>query len=177
MVEKTNTADAFFNLSSRVLSPTEETLLRKGLKFGIKNNKVDQYEILARFEDLAQSLDRMEIAEKDDELRANLNSKNAFFQQLQIMSNEFIELSKKSLDNLTDEEHKALKDLANDKSIIISKADKGNAVVIQDVDTYRNKVSEILKTTGKFKTLKKYLTKTREASLQKYLKFKNILYY
>ncbi|CAF0929848.1 unnamed protein product [Brachionus calyciflorus] len=131
MIEKTKTADAIFNLSSRVLSPTEETLLRKGLKFGIKNTKVDQYEIFARFEDLAQSLDRMEIAEKGDELRANLNSKNAFFQQLQIMSNEFIELSKKSLDNLTDEEHKARKDLANDE---------------------------------------KDLTKTREASLQKYLK-------
>ena len=73
-VEQTNTADAIFNLSDRTLSPIEENVLNKGLKFGIKNKKIDQYEILARFEDLAQSLDKLEIAEKGDELRANLNS-------------------------------------------------------------------------------------------------------
>ena len=67
------------------------------------------------------------------------------------MTYEFLELSKKALDSLNDEEHNALKSLSKDQTIVISKADKGNAVVIQDIETYRNKIIELLNQDGKFK--------------------------
>ena len=56
-------------------------------------------------------------------------------------------LSKKALDIISDEEHDALKNLAKDKTIIISKVDKENAVVIQDIDSYRQKILELQKKT------------------------------
>ncbi len=52
-----------------------------------------------------------------------------------------------------------------DKSIFISKADKGKAVVIQNTEDYIKKVSEILDLEGKFKRLDKDPTVEQEKSL------------
>ena len=135
--EAVKLAEPIFNLSSWELSETETRLLSKGLKFGIKAKRVDEFEILARFEVLTKSLDYLEISDKTDQLRANLNSKSNFFQQLQEMFNElaktcFIKLAKTCFDSIDNDELAALISLAKDKSIIISKADKGNVLVIQD---------------------------------------------
>ena len=66
--------------------------------------------------------------------------------------------------------YEALKTLKEDKSIVISKADKGNAVVIQNITDYKAKVRKILDQPGKFKKLKRDVTKTRENSLLATLK-------
>ena len=148
-------------------------MLNKGLKYGIKSKKVDTYEILARFEVLAQSFKWLELTPNEknaNELRANLNDKNAFYQQLQGFAFEFLEMSKQSLDSLTDAEHQALKELAADKTIVISKAGKGNAVVIQDINDYREKVTELVNQDGKFSKLDHNVTKEREKCLQNYLR-------
>ena len=81
------------------------------------------------------------------------------------MAFEFVELSKQAVDSLNDDERTALENLAKNKNIIISKADKGNAVVIQDVEDYKSKVMAILNTGGKFKSLPKDPTITREGKL------------
>ncbi len=47
---------------------------------------------------------------------------------------------KEARDNLSDDEHHALDELAKDTTIIITKADKGNAVVIQNKTDYLNKI-------------------------------------
>ena len=125
------------------------------MKYGIKVKKVDTYEILTRFEELAQSLNYLPLKRKDDTLKADLNSKNAFLLELQKMSSEFIEISKKTMDNSNDEEHAALNNLAKDKTIIITKADKGNAVVIQNVADFRKNIDLILSKDDKFKRLEK----------------------
>lgn len=65
----------------------------------------------------------------------------------------FIELSRTTMDNLNEDEHLALKDLAKDESIIISNADKGNAIVIQDKIDYTNKLFKLLEDKSKFKCL------------------------
>ena len=70
------------------------------------------------------------------------------------MAFEFIELSKYAMDNLTDEEHEALENLAKDETIIISKADKGNAVVIQNKKDYMQKALDILLVSPKFAEVK-----------------------
>ena len=131
----------------------------------MKSKKADTYEIMAKFEELAQSLNHLPIAKKEDELRENLNSKSAFLQQLQNMTTEFFEMSKKTIDNLNEEEHAALENLSKDKSIIITKADKGNAVVIQNVTDYRDKIQAILNQFNKFERLDKDQTVTRENRL------------
>ena len=90
--------------------------------------------------------------------------------KLQEKAFEFIALSKKTTDNLTDEEHKALRDLASDKSIVVSKAEKGNAVVIQNLTTYHHKIASILNKDNKFMLLENDHTKSREKKLQYYLR-------
>ena len=75
---------------------------------------------------------KQKTTEPADKLRANQNNKSAFFQQLQTHMNNFIKNSKRIDNNLSRAEHQALETLSKDKSIIISGADKGKAVVIQD---------------------------------------------
>ncbi len=53
--------------SDRQLTDLEHKALSKGLKYGIRSKKVDEYEILSRFEELAQALDKLEVKEKGDE--------------------------------------------------------------------------------------------------------------
>jgi hypothetical protein len=45
---------------------------------------------------------------------------------------DFFKLAKKAEDNLILDERKALKDLSSDPSIIVTKSEKGEAVVVQD---------------------------------------------
>jgi len=168
--ESITNKQSIFNLSKRVLNPSETSVLEKGLKYGIKNKKVDKFEILARFEQLAQSLNKFTAISNKDENMVDLDKKNAFFNQLQAMAFEFVELSKQARDNLTDAEHQALEELAKDKSIIITKADKGNAVVIQEKSDYIAKIQQLLLADGKFAQMKEDETIKRELSLQNYLR-------
>lgn len=137
------------------------------MKYGIYMRKVDTFELLARFEQLAQSLDKVPIAENKDERVANLDPKNAFLQQLQTLAFEFIDLSKKARDNLTEEEREALEKLEKNDSIVISKADKGNAVVIQNLDDYRKKLVTSLTLLASLKksSLTQLLTEKRQTQL------------
>ena len=169
-VEEIINKQSIFNISNRKLTPTETKVLEKSLKYGIKNKKLDSYEILTNFEQLAQSLVSLEAKQNNDSRLANIDNKTAFFKQLQSMATEFIELSKTAIDNLTDAEHKALLELSKDQTIIITKADKGNAVVIQNKTDYQTKVHNLLTSTGKFKELNGDETIKRETRLQNYLR-------
>ena len=53
--------------------------------------------------------------------------------------------------NLSKEELKALKDLKEDKSIIIKEADKGSAVVIMDIDYYKENITLMLQDINTYK--------------------------
>jgi len=170
ITESIELKQTIFNYSNRTLNETETSVLKKGLKYGIKNKKIDSYEILARFEQLAQGLNKLETKPNQDSRTTQLDNKNAFFQQLQNMALEFVELTKEARDNLSDDEHHALNELAKDTTIIITKADKGNAVVIQNKSDYLNKIEQLLLTGGKFKQLKQNETIKRETKLQNYLR-------
>jgi hypothetical protein len=71
-----------------------------------------------------------------------------------------VSLSKKF--NFNDEEREALLELAKDKSI----ANKGNAVVIQNISDYKRKVNKIIANKDMVKRLKENVTKLRENRLQ-----------
>ena len=60
--------------------------------------------------------------------------------------------------NLTKEERKAMDDLSQREDIIISKADKGGAVVIQDVDDYVTEANRQLNDTEYYKLIDQDLT-------------------
>ena len=64
----------------------------------------------------------------------------------------------------------ALVNLSKDNSIVISKADKGNAVVIQDSSLYVNKLIKLLEDKTKFECIEDDLTITRAQKLTQYLK-------
>ena len=64
----------------------------------MKRLQIRSFELLARFEELAETLNPLPIAEHSkSKFQADVNSMNNFFMQLQIMSDEFLQLSKEPL--------------------------------------------------------------------------------
>jgi len=162
--------NAIFNLADIELTPIQNQVLSKGLKFGIHERKIDTYELLSRFELCAQSFNNLKVASRTDEKLKATDPRSTFIQKLQEMAFEFIKLSQSAIDNLTPDERAELISLSKRKDIIISKADKGNAIVIQKVEDYRAKVSAILNLDGKFETLPDDPTVKRERKLRDWLK-------
>ncbi|CAF4293617.1 unnamed protein product [Rotaria sordida] len=77
-------------------------------------------------------------------------------EDIKIVAHEYIKKVKiKYIYNLSIDEIKALKELKEDRSIIILRADKGNAVVIMNKLDYMNKVEELLEDQNKFCPVKK----------------------
>ena len=83
---------------------------------------------------------------------------------------DFVKTSKQSENSLTKEEMTALIGLSKDKSIIVSKADKGNTIVIQNSSEYIDKIVKILEDKSKFECIENDLTLEREQKLSQYLK-------
>jgi predicted GIY-YIG superfamily endonuclease len=169
-IDKFNERSAIFNFSNKTLSEEQKNILSKGLSYGIKAKRVDEYDLLARFEQLAKTLEGLEMAEEENGLKAPLNNRQVFLQKLQTMAFEFLKLANNGFDNLTANEKQALDTLAEDKSIVICKADKGNSVVIQNVVDYKAKVMKILNDTRKFKRLNSDPTVQREEKLIRLLR-------
>jgi len=61
-------------------------------------------------------------------------------------------------------------ELSKDKSIVVSKADKGNAVVVQDISDYKQKIGELISNRAKFERLDENPTIKRERNLNNYLR-------
>ena len=80
--------------------------------------------------------------------------------------------SSKQHANLSNEERKGLKYLMEDKSIVITRPDKGNGVVILDKGDYTGKVETILSDTSKFRKLNCDLFKL---TIRKEDRLKNLL--
>ena len=65
-VQSITEKQTIFNHSSRILTQTEAIVLKKGLKYGIKSKRIGECEILARFEELAQSLNKLKTKDTHD---------------------------------------------------------------------------------------------------------------
>ena len=141
-----------FNLSSRVLSESEQSLLCKGLKYVFPSKKLKLPRYLLDFENLYKDLGKLDIFtglnnERESTARESFKTE---FRNLAFTS--FSNFKKKSpKSNLTPNEIAALKSLKKDKSIVICKPDKGNAVVVMDRTDYVRKVMVILNDGSKFK--------------------------
>ena len=67
-------------------------------------------------------------------------------------------------------QHRVLRNLKRNKDIVITKANKGNRIVILDRKIYSNAIEEIISDTSKFEKLSEDPTLKREASLQRFLR-------
>ena len=66
-------------------------------------------------------------------------------------------------------QHRVLRNLKRNKDIVITKANKGNRIVILDRKIYSNAIEEIISDTSKFEKLSEDTTLKGEASLQLFL--------
>ena len=112
--------------------------------------EVDTYEVKCSFELLFRDLTRFGLA---------LSSKNKdrLKSQLKNISYSYIfayDFSKQRR-ILSKEEWTALTDLGNDDSIIITKPNKGNGIVIVNKFDYLNKMKQLISDETKFKNLRK----------------------
>lgn len=138
------TSKVIFNFSSRPLNSAEESLLRKGLNFALPTRKINYLSHFLPFELLYKRITNclfFPFQNKTPEFFKNSLKHLAFSTYY----------SKKSFNSvLTEEENKALHSLKNDKSIIITKPDKGNGIVVLDKSVYIEKMNCILNDQSKF---------------------------
>jgi hypothetical protein len=144
-----------FDLSN-LLEKDEIELLGKGLKYGLKNKNFNQFEILARFEEFAQNLDKEEISNLTSNQRYSTSSRDSFLQSFQKLAYDFIDSARTPQTSLTFDEENTLKKLkikVKENNLIINKADKGNATVVSKKPDYLNKMETLLSDRSKFKII------------------------
>ena len=130
----TNIADKkkwFINISSRPITPIKTDLLAKCLNFSITSKTLPNKDIIATVEDPVNDLEK----EEADTIHAKVS----------------FTLQK---DNLSKDEHKALKELQSDTSIVILPADKGRSTVILNREDYLEKCMNHINN-GPYQLLKK----------------------
>ena len=120
------TKQSVINLSSRTLTETEVSLLKKGLNFAVTPTSVPATEIIAKIESAVRPLD----TERADTVRRSVNT---ILQQAQLPT-----------PNITKEQQEAFKSLKEDNSIMVLPADKGRASIILDTVTYHAKMSALI---------------------------------
>lgn len=133
-----------FNFSSRQLNVQEESLLSKGLNFALPTNKSQFLQHFLPFENLFKKLGSHTFYSYTDKTFDFLKSSLK-----QLAHSSFYSRNPHNT-TLTKEEHCALKSLKNDDSIIITRPDKGNGVVLLDKSDYIQKVHDILNDKSKF---------------------------
>ena len=121
-----NTFGNVINLSNRPLTKVEQTLLEKGLNFAVSKQKLRAEEIIAGVEPALSKLTLNEAENVRMELVGVIKGQQA------------------GISNLTQEERMAIKSLRDDKSVIITKADKGNATVVLNTQDYKEKMHQHL---------------------------------
>ena len=148
------------NLSSRILTNEEYTLLRFGLNHGLAS-RPNEIEMFALAEDVWHQLYKSKSLKHDPRsIERAKNSIRAFtFNVLDIDDKRFYKDAK----NI-----KLIKNLKKDVAIL--KPDKENGVVLIDIHDYRKSLSELFEDRSKFSKLNCDPTFTRLRTLRKYLK-------
>ena len=140
-------SDTVFNLSNRVLSENKIKLLEKGLDFAPIHRKINEPELRKDFEEFcrrirtkwnfrnkpSQDFSVTPAFARKSSWKPPLGHPNLQVFLSQAESELFIE-TQDSLrySNLSQEEWRAVRSLADDRSIVIKKADKGSCVVVWD---------------------------------------------
>ena len=153
-------SDTVFNLSGRVLSESEIKVLEKRLDFALFQRKMDEPELKKDFEEFCRRMKtkwyfRNEISENFSEVPAF--STKSSWKPTQVHPNLEVYLSQVENElfsivdepirysNLSKEEWIAMRSLADDRSIVIKKADKGSCIVVWDRNDYLREAEKQLK--------------------------------
>ena len=154
-----------FNYTDRTLSSVEKAALSKGLEFALAPNSLNYCSFLIPFEKAFHSLNKLPATGPSDRFKDRLK---------ELVLHSFESFNPKNIaKNLTKEAWFALKNLANDPTIIICKPDKGNGIVLLHKADYEAKILALLQDQAKFQPLTAdpyTLTIKRELKLQRALK-------
>ena len=147
------------NLSSHVLSPSEERILNRGWEFCIETKLTNVINLKT---DLKINMKKLEPT-------CHNNTFKTICREVNNHSTRLINLAtNKKIRNISDDEFKALTTLRKNPNIIICKADKGNCIVILDKDDYIKKADDILNQ-KQFVDTNKSLLGEKEKQLNKYI--------
>ena len=136
-----------YNLSCKILTTSQNKVLSRGWKFCIERRLIEPLNIQTEIEYNINTL-KTGMEKKKVEWSNIKEVKSAAIQYMNITKNKLIS-------NLSNDEILALKELKEVRSIVILRADKGNAVVIMDKKDYITKVEEILSDKTKFNQIEK----------------------
>lgn len=143
------------NLSSKVLSDDDISILQKGLNFAITSSFVPKLDIVSEIEGGISNL-----SSGDKEI-------------IRVEVSKALKSYRPPKANVTRKEREALKQLKNDESIVILKADKGNCTVVLDSDDYCSKMRDLLEDRDTYETIRRDPVKKIERDLNsKLLKLK-----
>ena len=129
-------------MKSHSLTEHEKSLLSRELNSDIPPKNVNYADYLLPFELLFTDIDLCEVPNYDKEFIRSRLRDCAFTY--------FRDSSKIHENNLSKEEHLALKDLIKNRDLVIQKADKGNIVVILNKNDYISRMKVILNDSSKF---------------------------
>jgi Reverse transcriptase (RNA-dependent DNA polymerase) len=125
------------NKSKKQLSDIQQKVLSKGMNFAITPKYHPISEIVTNVECAAHFIPQEQRGDFRYEIR------------------KAIDKDKRPAQNITKEEHQALKSLKTDMSIVILPADKGKATVVLDSEEYDKKIKNIISDNTKFKLIGK----------------------
>ena len=145
---KHNANDQIFNYSSHTLTKAQESLLMKGLNYALPPKRLKYEDYYLNFELFFRSVNSTKACPDKE-----LDNFKVDLRRLAHTSFSYYNGKKKKLENISEEEHRALIELISLDSIIIQKADKGNVIVLLDKDCYINKMNDILSDPSKFKSV------------------------
>ena len=138
--------DVIFNQSDITLSEVEKRALARGLNFSVSPSKQKLPQHLLPFEQLIDDLEHRPINQVEQGWDQCITSiKNIALNSYYVKDN--------CKPNLPKDEYKALLNLSKNKSIIITRPDKGNGIVIMNKHDYLSKMNDILKDKTKFKVV------------------------
>ena len=142
-------------MSSKILSEDDISILQKGFNFAITSNFVPKLDIVSEIEGGISNL-----SSGDKEI-------------IRVEVSKALKSYRPPKSNVTRKERESLKQLKNDDSIIILKADKGNCTVVLDSDEYCSKMRDLLEDGDTYEAIRRDPIKKVERDLNsKLLKLK-----
>lgn len=135
------------NYSKKILTDEEIEVLGHGLKYSLPPKKINYHRFFLSFEKLFNNLKDFQIfGESADTLhRVRTTLKNIAFTT-------YYTFNSRQRPNF-EHFHSILKKLSEDKTIIITKPDKGNGIVILDKNDYLIKMKNIINDGSKFRRI------------------------
>jgi len=136
------------NISSRILTENEKKVLMLGLDFGLPIRKLNFFKYHLVFENFFSKLGNISIHNCYE------NSRHFFKTSLKSIVNKYFTNFKphrNACPVFTREDFATLRSLSQDRSLYITRPDKGNGVVILNRNDYISKINDIINDYSKFR--------------------------